>query len=67
MRQKVLMFTFTLMVGIAFGILGYHVLNAQPTPTQRKGQTMKTIASLGVGPQIPELQGRYLRARLVTY
>jgi quercetin dioxygenase-like cupin family protein len=68
MKRKVLMLTFTLMVGVAFGALGYHVLNAQQTsPTQRKGQTMKTIASLDVGPQTPDLQGRYLRARVVTY
>lgn len=55
-------------MGIALGMIGSRVLDAQQTPpTQRKGQTMKTIASLDVGPQIPDLQGRYLRARLVTY
>jgi quercetin dioxygenase-like cupin family protein len=44
------------------------VLNAQQTPpTQRKGQTIKVLASLELSGQIPELQGRYLRARMFTY
>jgi|RhiMetdeSRZDD1v2_1073273.scaffolds.fasta_scaffold1874945_1 quercetin dioxygenase-like cupin family protein len=67
MREKVLMFTLTLMVGLALGAICYHVLSAQQTPpTKAKGQTTKTIASLDVGPQIPELLGRYLRARVNT-
>jgi quercetin dioxygenase-like cupin family protein len=68
MRQKIFMFTFTLMVGLALGAISYHVLNAQQTPpTKAKGQTGKTLASLPLGPEIPELQGRYLRARVNTY
>ena len=54
-------------VGIALGMIGSQVLSAQQTPpTKGKGQTTKTIASLDVGPQIPELQGRYLRMRVTT-
>ena len=68
MRRKILMFTLTLMVGIALGAISYHVLNAQQTPpTKAKGQTAKTLASLDLGPEIPGLQGRYLRARVITY
>ena len=53
--------------GIALSVIGSHVLNAQQAPpTAAKGQTIKTIASLEIGPQIPEIKGRYLRARMRT-
>ncbi len=68
MKQTVVMLAVPLAMGIALGMVGSQVLNAQQAPpTQRKGQTVNTIASLGLGPQIPELQGRYLRARVFTY
>jgi quercetin dioxygenase-like cupin family protein len=68
MKRTVIMLAVTLAVGIALGMIGSRLLNAQQAaPTQRKGQTVKTVASLDVGPQIPELSGRYLRARLFTY
>ena len=38
----------------------------QVPPTKGKDQTVKTVASLELGPQIPELSGRYLRARMRT-
>jgi quercetin dioxygenase-like cupin family protein len=42
-------------------------LNAQQiAPTAAKGQTVKTIASLELGEQIPEIKGRFLRARMRT-
>jgi len=68
MKRAVVMLAVTLAMGIALGVMGSQVLNAQQaSPTKRKGQTVKTIASLEAGPQIPELQGRHLRARLFTY
>lgn len=55
-------------VGIALGMIGSQVLSAQQTPpTKAKGQTQKILASHPLGPQIPELQGRYLRMRVNTY
>ena len=71
MKRRVWMFGLTLVVGIALGMIGTQVLNAQYAqqrgPTTEKGRTAKTVASLELGPQIPELQGRYLRARVVTF
>ena len=67
MKQTVVMLAVALAMGIALGMIGSQVLNAQQAPlTTVKGVTAKTIASLEIGPQIPELQGRYLRARMVT-
>jgi len=60
------MFTLTLIVGLAFGAIGYRVLNAeQAPPTEAKGQTAKTLASVDLGPEIQGLYGRYLRARVL--
>lgn len=57
-----------LVIGIALGMVASPILNAQQAPpSQRKGQTIKVLASLELGAQIPELQGRYLRARMFTY
>ncbi len=68
MKQPVVMLAAALVIGIALGMIASPVLNAQQAPpTQRKGQTVKVVASLELGAQIPELQGRYLRARMVTY
>ncbi len=67
MKQTVVMLAVALAVGIALGMIGSQVLNAQQAPpTTVKGVTAKAIASLEIGPQIPELQGRYLRVRMVT-
>ncbi len=67
MKQTVVMLAVVLGMGIALGMIGSQGLNAQQAPpTTVKGVTAKTIASLEIGPQIPELQGRYLRARMVT-
>jgi quercetin dioxygenase-like cupin family protein len=61
------MLTFTLMV-LALGAISHHVLNAQQAPpTERKGQTVKTLASLDLGPEMAGLQGLYLRARVITF
>ena len=60
------MFALTLMVGLALSVIGSHVLNAQQAPpTEAKGQTAKSLTSVDLGPEIPGLQGRYLRARLL--
>jgi quercetin dioxygenase-like cupin family protein len=67
MKQTMVTLAVALAVAIALGMMGSQLLNAQQVaPTQVKGQTAKTIASLEVGPQIPELQGHYLRARVIT-
>ncbi len=61
------MITVVLAIGIAIGIIGSQLINAQQTPpTKNKGITGKMVASLELGPQIPELQGRYLRGRVIT-
>jgi quercetin dioxygenase-like cupin family protein len=68
MKRIAFMFMLTFVVGMMAGMLGKQVLNAQQAPpTIVKGQTTETVASLELGPQIPELQGRYLRARVVTF
>lgn len=68
MKQTGGMLALALAIGVALGITGSQLVKAQQAPpTQRKGQTVTTIASLGVGPQISEAQGHYLRARLFTY
>ena len=67
MKQTVVMLAVALAIGIALGMIGSRILSAQQTPpTKAKGVTTKTVASLELGPEIPELQGRYLRARMVT-
>ena len=68
MKQTLVMLAVASAIGIALGMIGSQGLNAQqPPPTTVKGQTQKTLASLPLGPEIPELQGRYLRARVNTY
>ena len=48
-------------------LIGPQLLDAQQVPpTKGKGPTVDTIASLELSSQIPELSGRYLRARLRT-
>jgi quercetin dioxygenase-like cupin family protein len=67
MKQTVAMLAVALTMGIVLSAIGSQVLNAQQAPpTAPKGQTVKTIASLEIGTQIPELKGRYLRARMRT-
>jgi quercetin dioxygenase-like cupin family protein len=61
------MLAFTLLVGLVLGALGQDALSAQQVPPiEGKGITAKALASLDLGPEIQGLQGRYLRARLVT-
>ena len=67
MRQAPLMRALTLFVGLALGALGHDALSAQQVPpNEAKAITAKTLASLDLGPEIQGLEGRYLRARLVT-
>jgi quercetin dioxygenase-like cupin family protein len=67
-KQTVVVLAVALAIGIALGVIGTRVLSAQQTPpTKAKGQTQKKLVSLELGPQIPELQGYYLRARINTY
>jgi len=67
MKQEPLMLALTLFVGLALGALGHDALSAQQVPPiEAKGITAKALASLDLGPEIQGLQGRYLRARLVT-
>ena len=68
MNRTVVMLTIALGVGITVGMIGNQALHAQQAPpTKAKARTSKTVASLELGPQIPELQGRYLRARVNTF
>ncbi len=68
MKHTVVTLAVALAVGGALGMIGSRALHAQQAPpTERKGQTVQTIASLEVSPQIPELQGYYMRARVFTY
>lgn len=67
MKQTVVMLVVASAMGIALGMSGSQVLNAQQAPPPAaKGQTIKTVASLELGTQMPELKGRYLRARMRT-
>jgi len=68
MKRNVVMTTLVLAIGIGLGMIGSQLINAQQAPpTKAKGVTGKTVASLELGPQIPELQGRYFRGRVVTF
>lgn len=68
MNRTVVMVAVALVMGVALGMIGTQALNAQQAPpTERKGQTIQTVASLEIGPQVPELKGRYLRARMFSY
>ena len=69
MKRNVAMITSVLAIGIGLGMIASQLINAQQMPpTKAKGKiTAKTVASLELGPQIPELQGRYLRGRVVTF
>lgn len=61
------MSTFGLAIGLSLGLIASQTLNAQEVPpTTSKGQTVKTVASLELVSQIPELKGRYLRALIRT-
>ena len=67
MQQTVVMLAIALAMGIVLSAIGSQVLNAQQVPpTAAKGQTVKTVASLELGTQFPELKRRYLRARMRT-
>lgn len=53
--------------GLGLVLIGLQPPGAQPVPpTKGKGQSVKTVASLELSSQIPELAGRYLRARMRT-
>jgi len=58
---------------LAAASLGIVLIGAQPVgaqqivpPTKAKDQTMKTLASFDLSSEMPELTGRYLRARVRT-
>jgi len=61
------MIILVLAIGITLGMLGSQLINAQQPLPKPKGVKAKTVASLELGAQIPELQGRYLRGRVVTF
>ena len=68
MKRSPIMIILVLAIGITLGMLGSQVINAQQEPpTKYKGVTGKMVAALETGPQIPELQGRYLRGRVATF
>jgi len=69
MKRKVVMISLVLAIGIGLGMIASQLINAQQTPPDKaKGViTTKKVASFELGPQIPELQGRYLRGRVVTF
>ena len=59
MKRNAIMIIVALIVGIAIGLIGSQLISAQQAPpTKNKGVSAKTVASLELGPQIPELQGR---------
>jgi quercetin dioxygenase-like cupin family protein len=67
MRKEPLIRALTLFGGLALGALGHDALSAQRVPpNEAEGITANGLASLDLGPEIQGLQGRYLRARLVT-
>ncbi len=68
MKRSPIMIILVLAIGITLGMLGSQLINAQQqSQTKAKGITGKTVAALETGAQIPELQGRYLRGRVVTF
>ena len=53
--------------GIGIVLTGAQPLGAQEVPpTKAKDQTVKTVASFNLASEMPELTGRYLRARVRT-
>jgi quercetin dioxygenase-like cupin family protein len=66
MKREISMPALALFVGVALGALGHDAVSAQQPPVGAKGLAARTLASLDLGPEIPGLQGRYLRARVVT-
>jgi len=54
--------------GAGIMLIGAQPLGAQQVvpPTKAKDQTMKTVASFDLTSEMPELTGRYLRARVRT-
>ena len=60
-RLVIVLLGFVLVEGLGVAV------GQQTAPTTEKGRTAKIVASLELGPQIPELQGRYLRVRVVTF
>ena len=68
MKRSPTMIILVLAIGITLGMLGSQLINAQqPLPKPKGVVKAKTVASLELGAQIPELQGRYLRGRVVTF
>ncbi len=68
MKRNVAMPTLVLAIGIGLGMIVSQLINAQQAPpTKGKGTKAKTVVSLELGSQIPELQGRYLRGRVCTF
>ncbi len=53
--------------GVGIVLIGAQPSGAQPVPpTKAKDQTVKTVASFNLSSEVPELTGRYLRARVRT-
>ena len=54
--------------GVGIMLIREQPLGAQQVvpPTKAKDQTMKTLASFDLSSEMPELTGRYLRARVRT-
>ncbi len=68
MKRNAVMIILVLAIGIALGMIGSQLIDAQqPPPTKAKGTTAKTVASLELSPQVPELKGYYLRGRVVSF
>ncbi len=68
MKRMALMLALTLLVGMALGVIGNQMLNAQQRtpPAEEKGRTVKTLASLDLGPQIEAFKGYRLRVFTLT-
>ena len=69
MKRNVVIIALVLVIGFGLGLIAGQLINAQQAPPDKaKGViSTKKIASLELGSQIPELQGRYLRGRVVTF
>jgi len=65
MKKHWLVFIMILVLGIAIGIGLRVAIGQQTPPTEPKGLKVIKAVALDLGPQIPEMQGRRLGARVV--